>query len=258
MDTNIAAKSVLSHDGDKMMDAQANKTSLFEKQKSLPVIPSLLFVVGYVGLWFLRRSGWIPESWSVIPVIETAWLPFLLVLGVILWMRVQKIPLAHVGLGTFQPSRSLLMLVIGTMVVDSVAIGIATPFVDNFFGEAQPVARFQALPGNLPLLLLVLPLSWVLVFGEEFFFRGFLLTTLGETLGASRAAWVAAVVIQAVGFGLIHVYQGPAQMIYIGIGAMVYGATYLLAGKSLWPLILAHGINNTLGFILLYSGAIVR
>ena len=118
MDTNIAAKSVLSHDGDKMMDAQANKTSLFEKQKSLPVIPSLLFVVGYVGLWFLRRSGWIPESWSVIPVIETAWLPFLLVLGVILWMRVQKIPLAHVGLGAFKPSRSLLLLVIGTMSVD--------------------------------------------------------------------------------------------------------------------------------------------
>ena len=229
-----------------------------EKQKSLPVIPSLLFVVGYIGILFFRRSGWIPKSWSVIPIIETAWMPFLLVLAVIIWMRVQKIPLTHLGLGTFKPSRSLLLLVFGTMVVDSVAIGIATPVLDSFFGEAQPVARFQALPGNLALLLLVLPLSWVLVFGEEFFFRGFLLTTLAETLGAFRAAWVAAVVIQAVGFGLIHVEQGPAQVIYIGIGAVVYGATYLLAGKNLWPLILAHGINNTLGFILLYSGAIVR
>ena len=231
---------------------------LIEKQKSLPIIPSLLILAGYIGILLVRRADWLPKSWSVIPIIETAWMPFLLVLGVIIWMRVQKIPLEHVGLGTFKPSLSLLLLVFGTMVVDSVAIGIATPVVDSLFAEAQPLARFQALPGNLPLLLLVLPLSWVIVFGEEFFFRGFLLTALAETLGASRVAWVAAVVIQAVGFGFIHLYQGPAQAISIGIGGMVYGATYLLAGKSLWPLILAHGINNTLGLILLYSGAIVR
>ena len=83
------------------MNTQADKTILVEKQKSLPVIPSLLFIVGYFGLSFVRGAGWIPKSWSVIPVVEAAWLNFLLVLGVIIWMRVQKIPLAHVGLGTF-------------------------------------------------------------------------------------------------------------------------------------------------------------
>ena len=95
-------------------------------------------------------------------------------------------------------------------------------------------------------------------FGEEFFFRGFMLTAVAEILGASRAAWFAAVFIQAVGFGLIHFEQGPAQAISIGISGMVFGAAYLFARKNLWPVILAHGINNTLGFILLYSGAIVR
>ena len=103
MDTNISAKPVLSHGGDKMMDAQANKTSLIEKQKSLPVIPSLLFVVGYFGITFVRSAGWIPKSWSMIPIVETAWLNFLLVLGIIIWMRLQKIPLRNVGL--VQPSR---------------------------------------------------------------------------------------------------------------------------------------------------------
>jgi membrane protease YdiL (CAAX protease family) len=242
-----------------MMNTQADKTILVEKQKSLPVIPSLLFIVGYFGLSFVRGAGWIPKSWSVIPVVETAWVNFFLVLGVIIWMRVQKIPLAHVGLGTFQPSRSLLMLVIGTMAVDYFVIGIATPALASFFGEPQQVARFQELPGNLPLLLLVLPLSWVIgAFGEEFFFRGFMLTAVAEILGASRAAWFAAVFIQAVGFGLIHFEQGSAQAISIGISGMVFGAAYLFARKNLWPVILAHGINNTLGFILLYPGAIVR
>ena len=188
---------------------------------------------------------------------------FLLVLGVIVWMRLQYIPLTHVGFGTFQPSRSLRTLVIGTMAIDYLAIGIVTPVLVGFFGEAQSVARFQELPGNLPLLLLVLPLSWVVALGEEFFFRGFLLTALGEMLGASRVAWVAAVLIQAVAFGLIHIEQGPVQAISIGIGGVVFGFAYLFArtrlpGRMLWPLILAHGLNNTLGLILLSSGAIVR
>ena len=139
------------------------------------------------------------------------------------------------------------------------AIGIATPALTSAFGEAQHVARFDEIPGNLPLLLMLLPFTWLLGgFGEEFFFRGFLLTAIAEVLGASRAAWITAVVSQAIAFGLIHAYQGPAQAISIGIGGAVYGAAFLLARRNLWPLILAHGFNDTLGFILLYSGVIHR
>ena len=234
-------------------------TAVTEKQKRLPGIASLSFVGGYFGLTYARSAGWIPESWSLIPVVETAWLNFLLVLAAIIWMRVQKIPLAHVGLGAFQPSRSLLMWVAGTMAIDSLAIGIATPALTSAFGEVQQVARFDDLPGNLPLLLMLLPFTWLIgAFGEEFFFRGFLLTAIAEILGASRAAWITAVIFQAIAFGLIHTYQGPVQAISIGIGGVVYGAAFLLARRNLWPLIVAHGINDMLGFILLYSGVIHR
>lgn len=230
-----------------------------EKQKLLPGIASLSFVGGYFALSIARSARWIPESWSLIPVVETAWLNFLVVLAAIIWMRVQKIPLAHIGLGVFQPSRSLLIWVGGTMAIDSLAIGIATPALTSAFGEAQQVARFDDLPGNLPLLLMLLPLTWLIgAFGEEFFFRGFLLTAIAEVLGASRAAWITAVVSQAIAFGLIHAYQGPAQAISIGIGGVVYGAAFLLAGKNLWPLIIAHGFNDMLGFIFLYAGVIHR
>ena len=232
---------------------EANKTTLIEKQKSLPVIPSLLFVVGYFGITFVRSVGLLPKSWSVIPIVETAWLNFLLVLGIIIWMRLQNIPLRNVGL--VQPSRSLPLLVVVTMTVDFFAFGIVISPLESFFGEAQQVARFQELPGNLPLLLLILPLSWVIAaFGEELFFRGFMLTVLAETFGDSRAAWFVAIIIQAVIFGLIHFQQGPALVIAIAIGGMVFGAAYLYAGKSLYPIILVHGITNMLGFIVLYSG----
>ena len=143
------------------------------------------------------------------------------------------------------------------MVFDSVAIGIATPVLNSAFGEAQQMARFEDLPGNLPLLLMLLPFTWLLAaFGEEFFFRGFLLTAIAEVLGGSRAAWITAVISQAIAFGFIHAYQGPAQAISIGIGGVVYGTAFVLAGRNLWPLIVAHGLNDMLGFILLYAGLI--
>jgi membrane protease YdiL (CAAX protease family) len=233
--------------------------SLTENQKILQRIASFSIISGYFGLTIARSVGWIPESWSLIPVVETAWLNFMVVLAAIIWMRAEKIPLAHVGLGAFQPSRSLFMWVVVAMAIDSLAMGIATPILTGAFGEARPVARFDDLPGNLPLLLILLPFAWLIgAFGEEFFFRGFLLTTIAEALGGSRAAWIAAVVLQAIAFGLIHAYQGPAQAISIGIGGGVYGAVFLLARRNLWPLIIAHGINDTVGFILLYSGVIHR
>ena len=230
-----------------------------EKRKLLPSTPLLLFVVVYFGLTVSRSAGWVPESWSLMPVVETAWLNFLVVLAAILWMRTQKIPLSCVGLGAFQPSRTLIMWVAGAMALDAVAVGIAVPVLTSIFGEAPTVARFAELPGNLPLLLMLLPAIWLFAaFGEEFFFRGFLMTAIAEVLGGSRAAWISAVVFQAAAFGLVHAYQGPAQAISIGIGGAIYGAVFLWARGNLWPLIFAHGLNDTIGVILLYSGAIQR
>ena len=133
-----------------------------EKQRALPGIASLAFIGGYFGLTFARSAGWIPESWSLIPVVETAWLNFLVVLAAIIWMRVRKIPLSHVGLGALRPLRSLFMWVVGTMAIDSLAIGIATPALTSAFGEAQQVARFDDVPGNLPLLVMLLPFTWLI------------------------------------------------------------------------------------------------
>jgi hypothetical protein len=174
-------------------------------------------------------------------------------------MRAVKIPLARIGLEAFKPSRRLLMLVVATIAVDSLVVGAALPILSNMFGDAPQVARFADVPGNLPLLLKLLPAVWLIAaFGEEFFFRGFLLTGIAGVLGGSRAAWITAVLAQAVAFGLIHAYQGPAQAISIGIGGAVYGGAFLLARRNLWPLIFAHGLNDTLGLVLLYSGVIQR
>lgn len=227
--------------------------------KSLSNIAFLLITGSYLGMTFARHAGWVPQGWSLMPVVETAWINFLVVVAAILWMKVQNIPLSQLGLGPFKPSRTLFMWVLGTMAIDTVAIGAATPILTGLFEETQQVARFAELPGNLPLLLMLLPVMWLFAaVGEEIFFRGILMTGIAKILGGSQAAWVSAVVVQAIAFGLIHAYQGPVQAITIGIGGAVYGAVFLMAGRNLWPLILAHGINDTIGLTLLYSGTLQR
>ncbi len=234
-----------------------HRTSLSVQQTPVSSFAFLLIVLSYFGLTLARSTGWITQHWSLMPVVETACLNFLVVVAVVIWLRIRQIPVSHFGLGAPGPLRTLLPWVAGTIVVDSILVGSALPILSGFFADSPQVARFVEVPGNLPLLLLLVPAVWLIgAIGEEFFFRGFLMTVLARIFGGTRAAWIAALVVQAVAFGLVHAYQGPAQAIAIGIGGAVYGAAFLLAGRNLWPVILAHGINDTLGFILLYAGVI--
>jgi len=215
------------------------------------------FSLAYGIILVARNSTWLPDSWSFLPVVETAWLNLLLVVVLVAWLVARGTSLALMGLKSLPQARVIVRWVVIIMIVDGVATGIATPVLESIFGIPQPVSRFADVPGNLPLLLTILPLVWLIAaFGEEFFFRGFLLTRLAELFGDSRWAWGAAVSIQAVAFGAIHAYQGSVGMILIGIGALVYGAAFVLLGRNLWPMIFAHGINDSLGFILLYAGVI--
>ncbi len=234
-----------------------NRTSPLSKQAPVSSVAFLLIVLSYFGLTLARSTGWISRHWSLMPVVETAWLNFLVVVAVVIWLKSRQIPVSHFGLGDPGPLRSLLPWVAGTIVVDSILVGSAAPILSGIFGDSPQVGRFAEVPGNLPLLLVLVPAVWLIgAIGEEFFFRGFLMTELARIFGGTRAASIAALVVQAVAFGLVHAYQGPVQAIAIGIGGAVYGAAFLLAGRNLWPVILAHGINDTLGFILLYAGVI--
>ena len=228
-----------------------------DSRRALPGMMPVLLVGIYFLLSTARGNDWVPGSWSLMPVVETAWLNFLVVLAVLAWLRHRHIPLARIGLVPFPAVRRLIVLVFATMAIDALAIGLATPLLESLFGAAAPVARFDDVPGNLPLLMLLLPSVWLLGgFGEEVFFRGFLLTLIAQLLGGSRSAWLAAVLIQGVAFGLAHSYQGPVLAVSIGIGGVVYGGAFVLAGRTLWPVIVAHGLNDTLGLVFLYSGVI--
>lgn len=128
------------------------------------------------------------------------------------------------------------------------------PTLDGLGPRADTLERMAPLVGNLPLLLMLLPLMWLAVIGEELLFRGFIMNFVAKRLGGRVGAWAIAVIVSALLFGVAHFWQGPRGMVATGVGALVMGTAYYLVGRNLWPTILSHSLGNTLGFISIYLG----
>lgn len=131
-----------------------------------------------------------------------------------------------------------------------------SPVLENLFGAGRNLERFSDVEGSIPALLTVLALSWTFAaFGEEIAFRIVLMRSIWAVLGNSKLAAAAAVFLQAIVFGLVHLYQGPAGVASSAISGLVFGTTVVLARGAIWPAALAHGINNTIGLLSIYQGA---
>jgi membrane protease YdiL (CAAX protease family) len=120
----------------------------------------------------------------------------------------------------------------------------------------QDLSRFEILTGSLPNLIIQLVVVWITAaFLEEFFFRGYLMNRLIDLQSKeTKIAWAIALVAQAVIFGLVHSQQGPGGMFKVGMIGLVFGISYLVTGRNLWPLILAHGLIDSLDMVTHYFG----
>jgi len=99
-------------------------------------------------------------------------------------------------------------------------------------------------------------LAWTAVaFGEEMMYRAFLINQLGELFQGNKLRKVLALLLSAVFFGLVHFYQGPIGMIITGLTGLIFGVIYMWSGRNLWVTIIAHGLVNTLSFVLVFFGA---
>lgn len=127
----------------------------------------------------------------------------------------------------------------------------------EWLGIKRDLSQFEFIRGNL--FLLVYFIIYVLIFAgfyEEIMFRGFLMVRLAQIFGGKPKGWYLAIIIQGVFFGFVHAYQGLNGIIITGVAGMIMGATYLLAGRNLWPLIFAHGIYDAIRMISFYFGYI--
>jgi len=147
----------------------------------------------------------------------------------------------------------------GALVVFVVASSVLGAAIQYFLAPDMAAAdrsSFDPLVGNLPLLILMVAAAWTTIaFGEEMIFRAFLTNMLAGFVPHSKARWVIALLGSSLAFGLIHFSWGLAGIIETTILGLVLGFVYLRTGRNLWVTIIAHGMGNTLSFILIYSGA---
>lgn len=147
---------------------------------------------------------------------------------------------------------ALFSVAIAVTVFGGEAIGL------EFMGEEPPgvAERWGDVPGNLPLFLTWLGIVWTAAaFGEEMLFRGFLITRCEALFAGAPLAKVLAVLLPALVFGLGHFYyQGLRGLITTTAIGIAFGTAFLLLKRNLWPLVIVHGVIDTLTFSALYFG----
>lgn len=172
--------------------------------------------------------------------------------------RFRRENLADLGLSKPKRLWSLPLWVLAIVVVTfSVAIG-GQMIVARFI-ETPPVdlSKFSILQNNVLMLMVSLVSIWVTAaFFEEIVYRGFLLRNLVEVSGNGVLAVTMMILLHAVLFGLLHLYQGIFGMITTGLVAVVFGVFYLLQKRNLWALIVVHGLIDTLNVVNFYFNGV--
>jgi len=206
------------------------------------LLPELLVATAILAAGF---AGLLPFSAT----------PFLVVVGVVsLWLRGQG-PRA-VGLALRSDWGRTLLLGIGAGIgYQGFSLYVAEPAIARLTGKLPDVSLFAPLAGNVHFLLISLAVAWTLAaFCEEFVYRGYLTTRIARVLGDTSRAWLGALAVTSILFGVGHGYQGVSGMIAAGLGGFVFGLLYLATGRNLWVSVIAHGTMDTVGFLLLFLG----
>lgn len=166
------------------------------------------------------------------------------------------------GVGLARPAHwgRVVGLGVGTGIALQVLSEFVTePAIRHLTHRSADLSQFAPLVGNLKLaaLYFVLVWSWA-AFGEEMTYRGYVLSRAADLGGGTPAAWVAAFVLVMGLFGFGHSYQGLAGMLDTGIHGAAFGILYLASGRNLWAPIIAHGVCDTVGIVMIYFGAGLR
>jgi membrane protease YdiL (CAAX protease family) len=232
----------------------SNKSHLTEATR---VFIDVMAVVTVSGLAFFLEDfaiarGWIPfgtEIHGAMAVVAGA----IVAIGVVL---ARGGGLADLGFRRPKRWAKVPFQVTGILVVFIAAQSLAPLLVSSFISVPEPdFSRYDTISGNLGaaiVMALILPLTASIP--EEVIYRGFLIGRLSDIFGRGFGGTSLTVLVQALIFGSIHFQWGIGGMIMTFIMGIVWGTAYLLFGRNLWIVILAHSAGHILFVVQLYLG----
>jgi membrane protease YdiL (CAAX protease family) len=131
-------------------------------------------------------------------------------------------------------------------------LAVAMPIANHVSGEKQDLSDFEDLQGNLGMLLGMLVLGWIVgALLEELAYRGYLQTRMRQLLGNSAVSLVVTVLLSSVLFGRVHSEQGLIGILIVTLDGVAW-SILRYRYKTLWASVLAHGFNNTIGFVTFF------
>ncbi len=181
--------------------------------------------------------------------------PYLLLFG---WLslRVRKLSWRDVGLERFRNWKTTIALgIVAGVLLECFELFVSQPLLVKFLHKQPDLEVFHNLNGNLEMTLIFIALAWTLAaFGEEMVYRGYLMNRVADLFNRTRPAWIISLIVVHVGFGLAHAYQGWTGIIDEGLMGLLLGIIYLRTGRNLSVPIIAHGIGDTIDFLLIFLG----
>lgn len=209
--------------------------------------PRLLILefAAFAAIFWADWTGYIPLSKTPV-LFVAAWI----------FMAMRGVTWASVGFAA--PANA------GRLAFIGLASGVVY-FLIEFFGTQQLLLRltgelpdlheFDDVVGNLELFLIYICLNFVLAaLGEELVWRGYALPRVAALFGGGKAAWIGALILINVGFGLAHTYQGLPGVVEAAVGGVFYGVVYLATGRNLIAPMVCHFTSNSIDFTLMYLG----
>ncbi len=173
-----------------------------------------------------------------------------------LWLTIRQAG-SLAGLGMTRPRRwwTVPFWVFGILVVFGTAQALVPQLLAPYFDLPPPdMSRYDFIRGNAQAavaMALLLPLTAAIP--EEIVYRGFLIRQFERLYGEAPAAAVLAVVSQALIFGSVHFQWGLGGVVMTSVMGLIWGAAYLLCGRNLWIVILAHSAAHVALILGLYS-----
>ncbi len=233
-----------------MTNTIKSKIKVLQKNNHKGILLDLLI---YLSVMFLVRELYMPKIgfianglfWSFTTLVVAMWR-----------MRVRSISWKDLGLRkpkNYAKTMGVTVLIIVTIIFSIILFEIIKdqlPFtiVPDTSNESA-VGKFGDLKGNWPHFFTIIFFILVESFLEELLDRGFLMNWLEQLFSKTSLATVLAVVLQAAIFGFRHSYDFSARSITVGIIGLIMGIAYVVFGRNLWPLIIAHCVLNSISMV---------
>jgi membrane protease YdiL (CAAX protease family) len=223
----------------------------------------VLLLDATIAMW----ANGIAKTWQLtlpsIPLFGQNYLYVVFTLALLAWLKLRGETWESIGLAALHPRH--VALGIGLFIALVIFITFAPNAIDQLIrdltgagpanGPSKAAAHFNDLEGDLPLLVLLVPLAWLVAgFAEEVFYRGYLMARFAQFMGETRTAWIVALVAQSALFGAAHWYQGLTGVVATAIIGLILGTGTLFWGRNLWPAMIAHALIDTWILTQLYLG----